>query len=218
MVVGQIFSRETQVCAARAAAQPSTECMLPSTCCSCCCTQPTARELHRHSQDGCLRACCSAVIGAAAASQLRVSCRPSSTTGSRRLYSACWTTTLLQVRRPAKSISPCVCWCTSPCVEKRCQGLSSRHRVHPAGRPTPSIACVVQPGVSGGFQKVFFGREEIAIPLSSRCLKLLGTLHAHGIVCCWECNLLAQQQNSSSAGAPGAGLNLPGQLWNCGRA
>ena len=48
--------------------------------------------------------------------------------------------------------------------------------MHLAGRPTPSIACVVQPGVSGGFQKVFFGREEIAIPLSSRCFKLLRTL------------------------------------------
>ena len=27
------------------------------------------------------------------------------------------------------------------------------------------MACVVQPGVTGGFQKLFFGREEIAVPL-----------------------------------------------------
>ncbi|CAL5222053.1 g4352 [Coccomyxa viridis] len=33
------------------------------------------------------------------------------------------------------------------------------------GRDTPSVACVVQPGNPGGFQKVFFGREEVAIPL-----------------------------------------------------
>lgn len=37
-----------------------------------------------------------------------------------------------------------------------------------AGRGKPSIACVVQPGNPGGFQKVFFGREEVAIPLQSR--------------------------------------------------
>jgi hypothetical protein len=35
------------------------------------------------------------------------------------------------------------------------------------GRSTPSVACVVQPG-SAGFQKVFFGKEEIAIPVSGR--------------------------------------------------
>lgn len=33
-----------------------------------------------------------------------------------------------------------------------------------AGRKTPSVAVIVQPGSSGGFQKVFFGREEVAIP------------------------------------------------------
>ncbi len=35
-----------------------------------------------------------------------------------------------------------------------------------AGRSIPSVACVVQPGNPGGFQKVFFGREEVAIPVS----------------------------------------------------
>ena len=39
----------------------------------------------------------------------------------------------------------------------------------PAGRETPSIACVVQPGSSGGFQKLFFGKVEIAIPVYGRC-------------------------------------------------
>ncbi|BDA50082.1 ATP-citrate synthase beta chain protein 1 [Coccomyxa sp. Obi] len=34
------------------------------------------------------------------------------------------------------------------------------------GRSIPSVACVVQPGNPGGFQKVFFGREEVAIPVS----------------------------------------------------
>lgn len=33
------------------------------------------------------------------------------------------------------------------------------------GRSTPSVACIVQPGSSGGFQKLFFGSEEIAIPV-----------------------------------------------------
>lgn len=33
------------------------------------------------------------------------------------------------------------------------------------GRATPSVACIVQPGAAGGFQKLFFGHEEIAIPL-----------------------------------------------------
>lgn len=32
------------------------------------------------------------------------------------------------------------------------------------GRATPSVAVIVQPGSHGGFQKLFFGREEIAIP------------------------------------------------------
>ena len=33
------------------------------------------------------------------------------------------------------------------------------------GRTTPSVACIVQPGSHGGFQKLFFGKEEIAIPV-----------------------------------------------------
>ena len=49
-----------------------------------------------------------------------------------------------------------------------CYDSCTRTATRCAGRPTPSVACVVQPGVSGGFQKVFFGREEIAIPLRSR--------------------------------------------------
>jgi hypothetical protein len=36
------------------------------------------------------------------------------------------------------------------------------------GRETPSVACVVQPGNAGGFQKVFFGSEEVAIPVRGR--------------------------------------------------
>ncbi|PSC69965.1 ATP-citrate synthase beta chain 2 [Micractinium conductrix] len=32
------------------------------------------------------------------------------------------------------------------------------------GRSTPSVAVIVQPGSGGGFQKLFFGKEEIAIP------------------------------------------------------
>lgn len=45
---------------------------------------------------------------------------------------------------------------------QRCAWLTS------AGRPTPSVACIVQPGSNGGFQKVFFGDEEIAIPVYGR--------------------------------------------------
>ncbi|GLC34540.1 ATP-citrate synthase beta chain protein 1 [Pleodorina starrii] len=33
------------------------------------------------------------------------------------------------------------------------------------GRETPSVAAIVQPGSSGGFQKLFFGKAEIAIPV-----------------------------------------------------
>lgn len=43
-----------------------------------------------------------------------------------------------------------------------------RRRAPPAGRKTPSVACIVQPG-STGFQKLFFGSEEIAIPVYPRC-------------------------------------------------
>ncbi|KDD75503.1 hypothetical protein H632_c650p0, partial [Helicosporidium sp. ATCC 50920] len=32
------------------------------------------------------------------------------------------------------------------------------------GRKTPSVACIVQPGNNGGFHKLFFGKEEVAIP------------------------------------------------------
>jgi ATP citrate (pro-S)-lyase len=35
------------------------------------------------------------------------------------------------------------------------------------GRKTPSVAVIVQPGSGGGFQKLFFGQEEIAIPQAS---------------------------------------------------
>mmetsp|Transcript_21455 Transcript_21455/g.51177 ORF Transcript_21455/g.51177 Transcript_21455/m.51177 type:complete len:613 (+) Transcript_21455:137-1975(+) len=35
------------------------------------------------------------------------------------------------------------------------------------GRKTPSIACVITPGSTGGFQKLFFGGDEIAIPVRS---------------------------------------------------
>lgn len=35
------------------------------------------------------------------------------------------------------------------------------------GRPTPSVACIVHPGASG-FQKLFFGLEETAIPTYGR--------------------------------------------------
>ena len=40
------------------------------------------------------------------------------------------------------------------------------------GRKTPSVACIVQPG-SSGFQKVFFGDQEIAIPMYSKCVYIL---------------------------------------------
>mmetsp|Transcript_18602 Transcript_18602/g.33173 ORF Transcript_18602/g.33173 Transcript_18602/m.33173 type:complete len:613 (-) Transcript_18602:210-2048(-) len=33
------------------------------------------------------------------------------------------------------------------------------------GRATPSIACVVTPGAKGGFHRLFFGSEEIAVPV-----------------------------------------------------
>ena len=33
------------------------------------------------------------------------------------------------------------------------------------GRLTPSVACIVQPGSSGGFQKLFFGTAEVAISI-----------------------------------------------------
>ncbi len=40
-----------------------------------------------------------------------------------------------------------------------------RTSCHSTGRELPSIAAIVQPGSSGGFQKLFFGKAEIAIPV-----------------------------------------------------
>ena len=54
---------------------------------------------------------------------------------------------------------------TSPSWRRRTLGTIIEHDLCIAGRETPSVACVVQPGNPGGFQKVFFGREEVAIPL-----------------------------------------------------
>lgn len=59
-----------------------------------------------------------------------------------------------------------------------------RDCILPTGRSTPSVACIVQPGSNGGFQKVFFGDEEIAIPVYGRYVAgpsertLLATLYA----------------------------------------
>lgn len=39
------------------------------------------------------------------------------------------------------------------------------------GRETPSVAGIINPG-SEGFQKLFFGQEEIAIPVHSRLAHL----------------------------------------------
>lgn len=41
------------------------------------------------------------------------------------------------------------------------------------GRETPSVAGVINPG-SDGFQKLFFGQEEIAVPVHGRCELNLG--------------------------------------------
>ena len=37
------------------------------------------------------------------------------------------------------------------------------------GRETPSVAGIINPG-SEGFQKLFFGQEEIAVPVHSACV------------------------------------------------
>jgi hypothetical protein len=37
------------------------------------------------------------------------------------------------------------------------------------GRETPSVAAIVQPGSSGGFHKLFFGKVEVALPVYGRC-------------------------------------------------
>lgn len=41
-----------------------------------------------------------------------------------------------------------------------------------AGREIPSVAGVINPG-SEGFQKLFFGQEEIAVPVHGRCANQL---------------------------------------------
>ena len=74
-----------------------------------------------------------------------------------------------QNSRPGKGkwtgayLPACIC-----CRQMHQHGLIPHNsvvfHVH-AGRETPSVACVVQPGNPGGFQKVFFGREEVAIPV-----------------------------------------------------
>lgn len=40
------------------------------------------------------------------------------------------------------------------------------------GRETPSVAGIINPGAEG-FQKLFFGQEEIAIPVHSRYVTAL---------------------------------------------
>ena len=74
-----------------------------------------------------------------------------------------------------------------------------------AGREIPSIACVVQPGNNGGFQKLFFGREEIAIPVQGRqatldslhdvcvcCLKQTTVQQGQGVICALTDLLIVQ--------------------------
>lgn len=56
------------------------------------------------------------------------------------------------------------------------QGLST------SGRETPSVACIVQPGQVGGFQKLFFGKEEIAIPVVNRSEVVLDGLWVNSTV------------------------------------
>lgn len=50
------------------------------------------------------------------------------------------------------------------------------------------MACIVQPGSNGGFQKVFFGDEEIAIPVYGRCVAT-------------PCCAFLQERNSSGLAA-----------------
>jgi hypothetical protein len=81
------------------------------------------------------------------------------------LCSACWTSTSFAVRA---TMSTCnLLPCHAACTVEHSSTVMSMIRTASAGRRTPSVACVVQPG-SSGFQKVFFGNEEIAIPVASR--------------------------------------------------
>lgn len=58
--------------------------------------------------------------------------------------------------------------CAKIKVENIHSGCANNIKVWYAGRQTPSVACIVQPGSPGGFQKLFFGAEEIAIPVYGR--------------------------------------------------
>jgi hypothetical protein len=79
---------------------------------------------------------------------------PSNPTGNNSRCSACWTLTSSAVRHQHRSTSNDTNHTSSPPLPR-----------FPAGRTTPSVSAIVQPGAPpGSFQKLFFGREEVAIP------------------------------------------------------
>ena len=96
------------------------------------------------------------------------------------LCSACWTSTSFAVRVTMPTCNPLPCH--AACTAKHASTVMSMMRTASAGRRTPSVACVVQPG-SSGFQKVFFGNEEIAIPVASRSVDT-NRVYDHQCVLC----------------------------------
>jgi hypothetical protein len=98
----------------------------------------------------------------------------SSSTTSRSPFSACWTLTSSAVgtELPARANGrgPRACsrgQAAADAAQHASVPPLARRLTHPPGRETPSVACIVQPG-SSGFQKLFFGSEEIAIPVYPR--------------------------------------------------
>ena len=61
------------------------------------------------------------------------------------------------------------------------------------------MACVVQPG-SSGFQKVFFGNEEIAIPVASRSAEVTHYQDEMHVYCACSAMCIVQRQKTCAWG------------------
>jgi hypothetical protein len=57
-----------------------------------------------------------------------------------------------------------------------------------AGREIPSVAGIINPG-SEGFQKLFFGQEEIAVPVHGRYVYILSKLMVFSLAASEICEL-----------------------------
>jgi hypothetical protein len=63
------------------------------------------------------------------------------------------------------------------------------------GREIPSVAGIINPG-SEGFQKLFFGQEEIAVPVHGRYVYILSKLMVSSLAASEICDLESTERYS----------------------